>query len=121
MNEAKGILKTVFGYDGFRPLQEACIRSVLAKKDTLLIMPTGGGKSLCYQIPSLIFKGLTVVVSPLISLMKDQVRQLHAVGVDAALLNSSLDEDEYELNREMIKSGRARILFLAPETLLSQK
>ncbi len=118
MNEAKGILKTVFGYDGFRPLQEVCIRSVLAKKDTLLIMPTGGGKSLCYQIPALIFKGLTVVVSPLISLMKDQVRQLHAVGVDAALLNSSLDEEEYELNREMVRSGRARLLFLAPETLL---
>ncbi len=76
MNEAKRILKSIFGYDEFRPLQEVCIRSVLAKKDTLLIMPTGGGKSLCCQIPALIFKGVTVVVSPLISLMKDQVNQL---------------------------------------------
>ncbi len=120
MKEAKQILKKVFGYEEFRPLQETCIRSVLAKKDTLLIMPTGGGKSLCCQIPALIFKGITVVVSPLISLMKDQVNQLQAAGVDAALLNSSLTEGEYELNLDMVKSGRARLVYLAPETLIKQ-
>src|SRR5438045_1756418 len=106
MEEAKHILKTIFGYDEFRPLQETCIRSILAKKDTLLIMPTGGGKSLCCQIPALIFKGLTVVISPLISLMQDQVSQLQGVGVDAALLNSSLTGDEYELNLDKIRSGQ---------------
>ena len=84
------ILQTVFGYPQFKPLQEEIITNVLARKDSLVIMPTGGGKSLCYQIPALIFDGLTIVVSPLISLMKDQVQQLNQLGVPAALLNSSL-------------------------------
>ncbi len=121
MQKAKEILKKVFGYEGFRPLQEACIQSVLDRKDTLLIMPTGGGKSLCYQIPSLIFEGLTLVVSPLISLMTDQVRQLRALGVETAVLNSSLSEEAYEENLAAIRSGRARLLFLAPETLLKSE
>ncbi len=111
------ILKSVFGYDSFRPLQETCISSVLRKKDTLLLMPTGGGKSLCYQIPALIFPGLTVVISPLISLMKDQVTQLKEWGVEAEVLNSSLSPQEYAANLQRVASGTTKLLFVAPETL----
>ncbi len=117
MTQALHILNSVFGYAEFRPFQEAIIASVLEKKDTLVIMPTGGGKSLCYQIPALIFKGLTVVVSPLISLMKDQVDQMKAAGVDAIVLNSMLDLEEYHENIMMIKKRQATLLYVAPETL----
>jgi ATP-dependent DNA helicase RecQ len=118
IDQAKKILKTVFGYDGFISLQEDVIENILQKNDTLVIMPTGGGKSLCYQIPALIFKGLTIVVSPLISLMKDQVEQLVTTGVSAVLLNSSLTPYEYRRNVERIKNGKAKLLYLAPESLL---
>lgn len=111
------ILKRVFGYTAFRPLQEECIEAVLAKRDTLLIMPTGGGKSLCYQIPALMFEGVTVVISPLIALMTDQVRQLKALGVAAEMLNSTLDYHEYETNKNLVLSGAVKLLFMAPETL----
>jgi len=118
---AKTILKEVFGYDEFRPLQEEIIHNVLQKKDTLVIMPTGGGKSLCYQLPALIFDGLTVVISPLISLMKDQVAQLQQLGVPAVFLNSSLSLDEYQKNFNRVRSGEAKLLYVAPETLLKAK
>ncbi len=118
MNKAKQILKTIFGYDSFRPLQQEIISHVLSGKDTLVIMPTGSGKSLCYQIPALVFEGLTVVVSPLISLMKDQVEQLHEVGVKAVCLNSSLPRDVYHNNVIQIKKGAVKMLYAAPETLL---
>lgn len=114
------ILRSIFGYDTFRPLQEQCIQAVLDKKDTLLIMPTGGGKSLCYQIPALILPGLTVVISPLISLMKDQVSQLKELGVEAEFLNSSLEWDEYDSNKAKIRSGQTKLLFCAPETLFKE-
>lgn len=114
----KAILKTVFGYDEFRPLQEEIIETVLQKTDTLVVMPTGGGKSLCYQIPALLFEGLTVVISPLISLMKDQVEQLLELGVNAVLLNSSLSAEEYAKNIERIRNRQAKLLYVAPETLL---
>jgi len=118
IHQAKTILKNVFGYDEFISLQEEIIKNVLRKNDTLVIMPTGGGKSLCYQIPALIFHGLTIVVSPLISLMKDQVEQLTEVGVAAVLLNSSLSPGEYRRNVERIKQEDVKLLYLAPESLL---
>lgn len=114
------LLRSIFGYDAFRPLQEKCIQSVLDKKDTLLIMPTGGGKSLCYQIPALMLPGLTVVISPLISLMKDQVSQLKELGVEAEVLNSTLTRNEYADNQESIRSGKTKLLFCAPETLFKE-
>ena len=115
------ILKDTFGYDTFRPLQREVIENVLARRDTLAVMPTGGGKSLCYQIPALLFDGLTVVVSPLIALMKDQVEQLQAAGVPALFLNSSLQPEEYQQNMARVRSGKVRLLYVAPETLLTPR
>ena len=103
------ILKRVFGYDDFRPLQAEIIDRVLSKKNALVIMPTGGGKSICYQIPAMIFSDLTVVVSPLISLMKDQVEQLTELGVSAVCLNSSISQEEYKKNIRLIKQDRAKL------------
>ncbi len=121
IKEAKKKLNDVFGYETFRPLQEEVIQQVLNKKDALVIMPTGGGKSLCYQIPAIIFEGLTIVVSPLISLMKDQVEQLHQFDIPAVYLNSSLTPEEYQANIEKLKNGSVDMLYLAPETLLMPK
>ncbi len=115
------ILKSVFGYDHFKPLQREVIDNVLKKRDTLVIMPTGGGKSLCYQIPALLFPGLTVVVSPLIALMKDQVEQLREVGAPALFLNSSLTFEEYTQNTQQVLSGKVKLLYVAPETLLTPR
>jgi ATP-dependent DNA helicase RecQ len=120
-DQTQTILKNVFGYETFRPLQQEIIANILSRKDTLVIMPTGGGKSLCYQIPALIFDGLTVVVSPLISLMKDQVEQLTALGIGATVLNSSLSPEEYRQNVARIMRNEVKLLYLAPETLLMQK
>ena len=115
------ILKDTFGYDNFRPYQREVIENVLAGNDTLAIMPTGGGKSLCYQIPALMLDGLTLVVSPLIALMKDQVEQLRANGVSAAVLNSSISPFEYQKNMDAVRDGSAKLLYLAPETLLTPR
>ncbi len=111
-------LKEVFGYDEFRPLQPELINNVLQKRDSLAIMPTGSGKSICYQIPALLFPGLTVVVSPLISLMQDQVDQLREVGVTAVTLNSTLSFSEYQYTTDQIRAGAVNLLYVAPETLL---
>ncbi len=115
------VLKSVFGYDSFRPLQKDIITNVLQKKDTLAIMPTGGGKSLCYQIPALIFDGLTVVVSPLISLMQDQVASLNAMGVNAVFLNSTVEWSDYLESMNSIRRGETKIVYVSPEGLSSQK
>ena len=115
------ILKNTFGYDTYRPLQREVIENVLSGRDTLAVMPTGGGKSLCYQIPSLLLNGLTVVVSPLISLMKDQVEQLRAFGVPSLFLNSSLAPHEYQENMDYVKRGEVKLLYVAPETLLTPR
>ena len=111
-------LKTIFGYDNFRPLQAEIIDNLLAKQDTLVVMPTGGGKSLCYQIPALLLDGLTVVVSPLISLMQDQVAQLQAVGIAAVFLNSSLTYAAQTAISQQVRQGLVKLLYVAPETLL---
>lgn len=115
------VLKTVFGYDEFRPFQKEIINSVLHKKDTLAIMPTGGGKSICYQIPALILEGISIVISPLISLMQDQVASLNASGVHAVFLNSLLEWDEYLKAIEKIKNGEVKILYISPEGLASSR
>jgi len=120
-NTIQLVLKNIFGYDEFRPLQREIIHNVLNKNDTLVIMPTGGGKSLCYQIPALIFQGLTVVVSPLISLMKDQVEQLRALDVQAVFLNSSLSYEQYRQTVAQIMRNEVKLLYLAPEALFMKK
>ncbi|MFT4652847.1 MAG: ATP-dependent DNA helicase RecQ [Kangiellaceae bacterium] len=115
---ANKALKDVFGFDHFRASQQHIIDNVLSGKNTLAIMPTGGGKSLCYQIPGIVFDGLTLVISPLISLMQDQVRQLDELNVQACVLNSALSTQEYQQNIQSIKQGQTKLLFLAPETVL---
>ena len=117
----KTILKNTFGFDEFRLLQQKIIQNILSKKDTLIIMPTGSGKSLCYQLPALIFGGLTIVVSPLISLMKDQVEQLHEMGIKAIFLNSSLTQSEYQFNINLILENKIKLVYLAPEAMLTKK
>ena len=111
------VLRSYFGYDSFRPLQEEVIGNVLARRDSLALMPTGGGKSLCYQLPALIFDGATLVVSPLIALMKDQVDGLNANGIAARYINSSLAAPEIEQVQAQVRRGQVKILYVAPERL----
>jgi ATP-dependent DNA helicase RecQ len=115
LNKAYEILKKYFGYDSFREGQENIIKSILEKKDTLGIMPTGGGKSVCYQIPALIFDGITLVVSPLISLMQDQVDALNSLGVSAIYINSTLTSKELHTIYMGISNGDYKIIYVTPE------
>jgi ATP-dependent DNA helicase RecQ len=119
--DTRGVLKTYFGYTGFRPGQEPVIDALLSGRDALAVMPTGEGKSLCYQIPALMLDGLTIVISPLISLMKDQVNALRESGVKAAYLNSSLFPGEYGETIRRASLGEYRILYIAPERLLKEE
>src|ERR1035437_8428723 len=113
----KNTLKKYFGYDEFRPLQKEIIERVLLGKDCVVLMPTGGGKSLCFQLPALMLPGMAIVISPLISLMKDQVDALRANGILTGLINSTLSQDDIADVMERAKAGKLKILYMAPERL----
>src|SRR2546423_14489365 len=119
MQELREALSTHFGYGAFRPGQEAIIRSVLSGRPTLAILPTGGGKSLCFQLPALLLEGTTVVASPLVALMKDQVDALAARGIPATFVNSSLSETERKERQARIRAGGYRLVYVAPERFRS--
>ena len=117
---SKEALKAVFGYDSFRPGQESVINAILEGRDILAVMPTGAGKSLCYQVPAMLLSGITLVISPLISLMQDQVKALNEAGVDAAFINSSLSEKELNDTFKNAYKGHYKIIYVAPERLMSE-
>ena len=119
LEQAEHLLKKYYGYRSFKPIQQKAIESILNGQDTFVVMPTGGGKSLCYQIPALMLDGMTLVISPLISLMKDQVDQLLRLGISAACMNSMLDEEQYQNLRKQIQNQEIKILYVAPERLRS--
>src|SRR5882762_9958306 len=118
--ELHGTLKSFFGFEGFKGNQEKIIKSVLAGKDTFVIMPTGGGKSLCYQLPALVSEGTAIIVSPLIALMKNQVDAIRGFSDEngiAHFLNSSLNKSEIAKVKTDVISGKTKLLYVAPETL----
>ncbi|HEX8277882.1 MAG TPA: RecQ family ATP-dependent DNA helicase, partial [Segetibacter sp.] len=115
------ILQTVFGYDSFRHNQEEIVEHILAGNDAVVLMPTGGGKSLCYQVPALCLPGVTIVVSPLIALMKDQVDALRQNGIKAAFLNSSQSNAEQTAVFQQLKANQLKLLYLAPERLMGNE
>lgn len=115
LGEARELLRTRFGYPDFRPGQTEAVSAVLAGRDTLVVLPTGGGKSICYQVPALLLDGLTVVISPLISLMKDQVDALEARGLPATFINSTLPTSEVSARMARVQRGEVRLLYVAPE------
>ncbi len=119
MLQAEKILKSVFGYDEYRGQQQDIIEQVISGHDALVLMPTGGGKSLCYQIPAMVRSGVGIVISPLIALMQDQVTALHQLGVKAAFLNSTLSMDEARLIEQQLQQGELDLLYIAPERLTS--
>src|SRR5712664_3990448 len=112
MSELKSALKQMFGFDHFRAGQEAIVRDVLSRRDVLALMPTGGGKSLCFQFPALLQPGVTLVVSPLIALMQDQVRQLQNNGIPAAFINSSLGAADIQRRTQALLHGEYKLLYL---------
>ena len=119
VSEKRALLKSVFGYEGFRPGQEQLIDALLQGRDAMGIMPTGAGKSMCYQLPALLLPGITLVVSPLISLMRDQVAALVQNGVRGAYLNSSLTWGQYQKALHNARAGVYKIIYVAPERLLT--
>lgn len=119
-NTLEQTLKHYFGYDQFRPGQRSVIETILNNQDVMVIMPTGGGKSLCYQLPALLKPGLTIVVSPLIALMQDQVEALQDNGIGATFLNSTLSGSEVRKRSDRILEGKIKLLYVAPERLLTE-
>lgn len=120
MNDLLSLLKQFFGYDSFRPQQAEIIQHILRKKDTLVLMPTGGGKSICFQLPAIYLPGLTLVVSPLIALMKDQVEGLINNGIPAASLNSMMPEAEQQRVKQLARQGRLKLLYISPERVRAE-
>ena len=121
LQPARELLQKYWGYREFRPLQGQAIQSVLEQRDSLLVLPTGGGKSLCYQVPALLRDGVTIVVSPLIALMKDQVDGLRELGIAAAAVNSSQTAAEQRQIALEIEAGRIKLLYVAPERLCTER
>ena len=121
VEELRRILRTTWGFDGFRPLQAEAMRAVLEGRDSVVVLPTGGGKSLCYQAPALQLPGLAVVVSPLISLMMDQVGALLDNGVPAAAVTSASSLDERRQAAQDARAGRLKLLYLSPERLMTER
>lgn len=119
MNETE-ILKRYWGYDGFRPLQDEIIRSVLNGQDTLALLPTGGGKSICFQVPAMLKEGICIVISPLVALMKDQVEALKAKGIDAVAIYAGMGKREIDILLDNCIYGKIKFLYLSPERLLSE-
>src|ERR1700742_4379861 len=115
------VLKDVFGFENFRPGQETAMTALLAGRSLLAVMPTGAGKSLCYQVPALVLGGLTIVVSPLVALMQDQVAALRLAGVAADTINSSIDRNENVAAWRRVMAGETRLLYLAPERLMTER
>jgi ATP-dependent DNA helicase RecQ len=113
-------LKQFWGYDHFRDQQKEIIQSVLSSNDTLALLPTGGGKSLCYQLPSLLLEGTTVVISPLLALMKEQVHELNQRGIPAAYLSSEFDDEQEELIYQNLKNEEYKLLYVSPERLTNR-
>jgi ATP-dependent DNA helicase RecQ len=113
--QARAVLRKHFGYDDFRGSQKDAIRSILNGRDTLVLMPTGGGKSLCFQIPAMVLGGCTLVISPLISLMKDQVENACRAGLPATFINSTLAPAEIRQRMDAVREGRIKLLYMAPE------
>lgn len=118
---ARDALRTYFGYDAFRPGQEGIVNAIIQGRDALGVMPTGAGKSICYQIPATLLPGMTIVISPLISLMRDQVDALNDVGISAAFINTTQSPDEQDLVFARALSGRIRLLYVAPERLETER
>jgi ATP-dependent DNA helicase RecQ len=121
MKHAQAILKSTFGYDQFRHSQQEVIQELLDGNDALVLMPTGGGKSLCYQIPALVREGTAIVISPLIALMHDQVDALQQLGIKAAFLNSSMSPDEAHAVEQQLINNELELVYVAPERLLTNQ
>ncbi len=120
VDQVKDKLKEIFGYGQFRGSQEAIIQNIMAGRNTFVIMPTGAGKSLCYQLPAVMQEGTAIVISPLIALMKNQVDQLTAIGVNAQFLNSSLTKAEMNKVKKQTLDGEVKLLYVAPESLTKE-
>ena len=121
LTDPLAVLKERFGFDAFRPGQAAAISALLAGRSAGAIFPTGSGKSICYQLPALMLPGLTLVISPLLALMKDQIDGLRAKGIEAERLDSSLDEEDYRRVTADIREQRVKLLFVAPERLANER
>jgi ATP-dependent DNA helicase RecQ len=121
VNNKYKILKEIFGHDKFRSFQEKVVDTILANKDVLTILPTGGGKSLCYQLPTLLMDGTTVVISPLIALMQDQIKALNDLNISAEMISSATSNDENSFTLQKLLNGKLKFIYVAPERFSSNE